>query len=409
MPECSCCDYTADDDEDLAEHQVTEHSWEELSRIDQRRITEYFPQNRPDISTATRVRHQIAQSPLGRLGSRSTRAFEGTITRRRLIGVAAASAVGGSVWTLQGDRIRSFFALSDTWNELPETPAPQDYPAATAYERSVYVFGGGNDGEVVQRYDTEIGEWSTVEPLPEPRQRVAATTVDDFIYVIAGTWDGIEDTVFRYDPNEDEWTTGLARKPTPVRDSNITATDGELIYVPAGSVDGTDESDVFEVYDPEADEWITDYPNLPTTIRQHITAYVDGSIYVIGGESGNHDTDLNLEYNIDANEWIERSSRPIPAHAAGGEGVGNYVFVAGGHTHHGDWDQGAPHLHRYNTETDEWDRMADLPTPRDTLATAVVDNALYTIGGRTPIDDLILEESIDEDGEPMATFERYNL
>ena len=391
MPDCRYCNTSCDDDRALAEHLASVHEWDELSEIDRQRVEKLHPEMKPDTGISDRLGIRLQRTPLAH-----------AVTRRRLLyGTALTVGVGGgwTTWNVVGDTVRSVLDLEDTWNELESLPIPAGYPAVEAYRESIYVFGGLGAFDVTQIYDTESDEWRTGPDLPELRSRATATSFNEYIYLIGGLSRDFEptDTVFRYDPAEDTWEDGFATKPTPIRDNSISATDGRRIYVPAGTTGDTDETDVFEAYDPKTDRWETEYADVPIPIRQHTTEYTDGRLYITGGESGGEDAAHHYEYDIDADTWSEKTPRPIAVHAHSAGIIDGSLFVTGGHTHDGEWDDGAPHHHRYDIDTDTWERMADFPEPRDTHTAAVIGNRYVTIGGRTYLE-----------GDPMDTVERYN-
>lgn len=54
MPECRYCDVPFEDDEAHADHLVSAHEWEELSRIDRKRVEVLLPAELPEAETEPR-------------------------------------------------------------------------------------------------------------------------------------------------------------------------------------------------------------------------------------------------------------------------------------------------------------------------------------------------------------------
>jgi hypothetical protein len=55
MPDCQYCDATFEDDEDLATHLGTAHEWDELSRIDRKRVEVFVPHEIPNDEPAAQL------------------------------------------------------------------------------------------------------------------------------------------------------------------------------------------------------------------------------------------------------------------------------------------------------------------------------------------------------------------
>ncbi|MEF8814789.1 MAG: hypothetical protein V5A55_13365, partial [Halovenus sp.] len=55
MPDCQYCDATFEDDEGLAEHLAAAHDWEELGRIDRKRIEVLLPEEVPQDEPASQL------------------------------------------------------------------------------------------------------------------------------------------------------------------------------------------------------------------------------------------------------------------------------------------------------------------------------------------------------------------
>jgi len=95
------------------------------------------------------------------------------------------------------------------------------------------------------------------------------------------------------------------------------------------------------------------------------------------------DTNLTRLYNINKNSWGLGMPAPLPARseAAYGNTVhGGFLYVIGGKITFGPV---LNNLERYDPVTNTWATLAPMPTARAGAAGAVVDNAIYVIGGRT--------------------------
>ncbi len=101
------------------------------------------------------------------------------------------------------------------WKSLPPFPGPpRTIQTAAAAGSSVYLFGGVTQrkGGPLQnlddayRLDTITGSWTTLKQAPQKVRAGWAETVDADIYLLGGYSDRFLDTVYLYDPSEDEYT-----------------------------------------------------------------------------------------------------------------------------------------------------------------------------------------------------------
>src|SRR5713226_5372595 len=113
------------------------------------------------------------------------------------------------------------------------------------------------------------------------------------------------------------------------------------------------------------------------------------------------DTDLTRRYNITTNSWSLGATAPggVSSEQAYGETThGGFFYVIGGRA------DGTPRsdLRRYDPDADTWLTLAPMPTPRAGAAAAVVDDAIFVIGGRTATGGPCT-------GGPLSVVERYDI
>jgi N-acetylneuraminic acid mutarotase len=153
------------------------------------------------------------------------------------------------------------------------------------------------------------------------------------VYVVGGfTPQGVVPTVEIYDPSANAWRSGADFPDPAVHHANAAAAGGRLwVTGYLVSLQFTTVGRVFS-YDPNADAW-TEHDPMPTATERGASAVavVDAAIYVLGGL---------------------RSGAPV-ADA---------------------W--------RFETATEQWTPLPDLPSARDHLVAAAVDGKVYAIGGR---------------------------
>jgi nitrous oxidase accessory protein NosD/N-acetylneuraminic acid mutarotase len=103
---------------------------------------------------------------------------------------------------------------------------------------------------------------------------------------------------------------------------------------------------------------------------------------------GAPDTNINVTENF----WITKEPMQQARSGLSAAAVNGKIYAIGGSTESGpnslgSWTIGA-HVgtnEEYNPETDTWSYKASMPTPRVLFATAVYQNKIYCIGGRTVV------------------------
>lgn len=181
----------------------------------------------------------------------------------------------------------------------------------------------------------------------------------------------------------------LALKPTPY---NVIVSAGGLT---PGSAFNVTDSVVF--YDPTQDTWGYG-PNLPQPRHHIVLVNNNGYLYGIGGFARDADGGWQMRsqnWRLDGlNEgaWIEFQPLPAPQAECVGVSLGGFIHIVGGRspvsTRNQQWsDHSDTGRHwTFDPVEDAWYPLAPMPTPRNSAAGAVVNGALYVIGGRTVSD-----------------------
>ena len=148
---------------------------------------------------------------------------------------------------------------------------------------------------------------------------------------------------------------------------------------------------IVEVYDPKTNQWRR-VADMPTPRTSPATAVVAGKIYVMGGYSGinNHrdnlmGSDVVEVYDPHTDTWERKKDMSLPRYQFGIGTVAGKIYAIGGAVHFRDIKPGAPGridlVEVYDPNTDMWAKRASMPTQRDSLGVAVVNNRIYAIGG----------------------------
>jgi hypothetical protein len=218
--------------------------------------------------------------------------------------------------------------------------------AIAAYKNKIYCIGGATSHDIYvgakvtginEVYDPTTDTWETKKPMPTATWRVPANVVKGKIYVI--DWDGKN---YVYDVAKDSWST---KTPTPSPS--------------AAGFDG------------------------------HVSAVVDDKIHIIGGLSGNQDSNMHQIYDPETDVWSYGTPPPNSIGNANGNGAASAttgvmapkrIYVLG---QQGNLRQGEPSGSNriYDPKNNSWTFGANLPTDRINFGVAVVNDTLYAIGG----------------------------
>ena len=202
-------------------------------------------------------------------------------------------------------------------------------------------------------------KWEVISELPTHRKSFSTAVVDGKIYLIGGT-------LF-------EHARGVLRDPGP------------------GIWRGPFGMSLVEVYDPETNTWQR-LADMPTVRAGAKTAVVDGKIYVMAGYAGKDNQGKNFKflkavemYDPQTDTWGRKQDMRIPRIQFGVGAVAGKIYAIGGVL---DPKEEKPGLQGridlvevYDPVSDTWAKRADMPTRRDGVRTAVIDDTIYAIGG----------------------------
>ncbi len=134
----------------------------------------------------------------------------------------------------------------------------------------------------------------------------------------------------------------------------------------------------------------TQKADMPTVRSNCAADSVDGKIYVVGGYIDNKTFDTTAaleEYDPATDTWtVIGADMPTKRGALSFHAVNGIIYAFAG------WSprRFAPEVEAYDPATKKWTKKANIPTPGDGFATAVVDGKIYVIGGHTGGNNIIL-------------------
>ncbi len=178
-----------------------------------------------------------------------------------------------------------------------------------------------------------------------------------------------------YDPETDSW---ISKKPMPTgRAWFSTCLLNRKMYLIGGYGNGTWQTTV-EVYDPENDLWIKKRP-VPRKGAVSLAAALNGHIYTISYNfrDGSSYTD---KYNPLTDTWTSLAVPPQNSFDFAKVVLGSNIFILSGfHKNPGNVLKTAL---RYSVLQNEWEKLPDLAYGRVAMATGIIDNTIYIIGGQ---------------------------
>ncbi len=221
----------------------------------------------------------------------------------------AVIALGGKIYVFGGNdnpnKTEVYDTQNDSWKELADMPTPRQHInySAAAVNGKIYVIGGiekRSEREYIitdknEEYDPATNTWKEKAPLPAPRQVPAVVSFQNKIYAISGTDSKWEDqsTVFLYHPEKDLWES-RAQMPEARYINGVAVVKNRIIILTGKRIDDV-ISKIF-VYDPELDRWHY-LGELPLNFMLAGVTSAKDKLYVLGGHT--HDYILSTCWEAD--------------------------------------------------------------------------------------------------------------
>lgn len=266
------------------------------------------------------------------------------------------------------------------WTNAQPIPANKADATAAVYNNELYVFGGydNTSSDVLNQtfeYDPVLNTWTQKADMPTPFWGAIAVQYGGKIYVFGGQTDAtVAYTNEIYDPTTNTWTTGAGVPPEIAHQGVMGVLLGSEIHL--------FYKNYHYVYDPFTDIY-TQEADVPTPVTWGTCAVVNNTIYVIGGDSyGSSDgpTNVTQAYDPLADTWQTKSPLPIALYGATREDpvIDGKIYVS-----HGLSNQGfEATTFVYDPSVDTWKQVSTAFHPRDGVASGVISNKLYDVGGR---------------------------
>jgi len=283
------------------------------------------------------------------------------------------------------------------WSSAPPMAHARAAHAVVATPQALYALAGTGAGGLpvlaVERFDGRA--WHDDTTLPGRGVNApAAAVVGDRIYLIGGfdTVSNVPVTTVRiYDTVARAWSEA-APLPTP-RGGHAAVVMEDGIHVIGGGNDRTTLAD-HDVYDPRTNAWRS-LPPLPRSEGSPAAAVLQGRLYAVGGRSGPADFGAVDIYDPALRAWA--AGPPIEPRGT----AGAVVYCGALHLFGGESQARRQSLDdALRLGSHGWEPLPHMPTGRNFARAAVLDDAVYVVGGSpTP------EPSHASAGS--ATVERY--
>ncbi|RME73441.1 MAG: hypothetical protein D6784_11920 [Chloroflexi bacterium] len=203
-----------------------------------------------------------------------------------------AAVVGKKIYTPGGctssgqalDTLEIYSPPADAWTTGASLPAPRCGYALAVYSDTLYLFGGW-DGEqftdTVFVYHPDQNRWDTLDThLPRPKGYAGAAVLDNAIYVVGG-YNGQEEfaETHRFLPGSGQWEerASLHEKRGGL---GLVAAAGKLYAIGGG---WSTPAQTVEKYDPAIDEWTSFDPPFSRHWRNMGLAVGEVQIFALGG------------------------------------------------------------------------------------------------------------------------------
>ncbi|WP_322857561.1 Kelch repeat-containing protein [Mycobacterium shigaense] len=317
------------------------------------------------------------------------------ITEARVARYAVASAkVDGTIWLFGGIRSdgtvtardEGYDPAVDEWKRSDDLPVAVSHAMAVTWQGNAVVLGGwmsegGKNVAADQVWRVVNGHWVELPHLLQPRAAAAAAVLGDRIVVTGGVDanGALLNTTEVFDGNS--WTPG-APIPTP-RQMLAAASDGKLVY----AVGGTNGSDLptVEAYDPAAKTWMS-LPALPKARSDLGATIADGRLVILGGVSSGQVLKSASTYDLMTKTWTGLPDMATARHGMAVAVVQQSVYAIGGSTTVDDIDvvTSAEVLKlpsRRTQPASQWRSLPDAPAPRLMMASAVLQDKIWILGG----------------------------
>ncbi|GAB4372705.1 MAG: hypothetical protein Kow0042_16170 [Calditrichia bacterium] len=270
--------------------------------------------------------------------------------------------------------------FSASWQTATSFHTPRVGASAVEFNQKIYLMGGKTTGNnilnTVEVYDPQTGLWdeTTVPDFNYARYNAAAVVFQGKIFLIGGS-DGYNalDEVEVFDPVQNSWSE--VHKLRKKRTGLSAVVFNNRIYVMGGIEYQYYYVEEIEWYDFLNDEWEKSIANLPQPRAAAFVAAYDEWLYFCGGE---YFGAANDGFIADTTfTWTPGIMLQTGRHYGGMAEVHHNLYMIGGET-----GSGVSNLVEiFNPYSGQIYPGVPLPLARSGIATAVLNDTIYVMGG----------------------------
>ena len=159
---------------------------------------------------------------------------------------------------------------------------------------------------------------------------------------------------------------------------------GNKIYLIGGINEKQRPQAAVDVFDTERREWEESFPKLPIGIVGPFIQKIEDRVYVIGGTNKKEpacNQSLYVDLDLEEKIWVPLPPKPTTCYSCGGYLRGPKIYVVGGR----DGKDPVSAVEAYDTETQQWEELAPLPSIRVFYSVLGVEDEIFVLGGLVPM------------------------
>ncbi|RJR41524.1 MAG: hypothetical protein C4567_09140 [Deltaproteobacteria bacterium] len=248
----------------------------------------------------------------------------------------------------------------------------------------------------LQAYSPWSNSWTTLRSMPASRKvwGCGAVGLNDRLYIIGGykhptDMTQMSDKLLIYNPFMNSWSVHPDPIPVPCAPVNAAAVVNGKIYVLVN--DSATVKKKFIVFDPAAASGVGSWSTTPATLVSNLDfvnyatvqaidkSATDRKIYVIGGYNFGVSQQVEV-YDVVLNTWSQKADMPTGRSSLASGVLGDRIYVMGGWTA---GDVSSNKVEIFNPAGNTWSSGEDLTYPRWGLGAAAINGTLYAAGGQS--------------------------
>ncbi len=280
--------------------------------------------------------------------------------------------------------ICSSFAQTIVWKKLASLPEGYSGGEAITLNNEIYFITGRTkttrSSAAFYKFNSNKNLWTKLADIPNPATNFALAAVNEKIYAIGG--DQFQDANREYDPKTNTWRL-LEPMPTARQHVKCGVYEGK-IYIPGGLTSWKNITQKHEVYDVSSDSWL-EKTAAPYLVQNASVVTIDSLIYVIGGAGAEENIWGDVwkveTYNTITDKWKHISDLPQLLFGTAAVVVNKEIIILGGQTLIDGKDDTSKKIFIYKPESDQWIETSPLPIKNVFFACTTIGNKVYVIGG----------------------------